>query len=192
MITCGWCSTHYQHWQNRCDSCGGPMPPMPGMAIGAPPPPAPRSVPSGFPLRVLLTNNIASIIGAIIFGAGAFMTLMFLVAGNWGALFPGLFALGGFLVLRFGIKQGRSTLHAFRDGIAVEGKVHQVSKDTTTTVNGEHPWKLVYHFRVADHLHQGVLISFDSTLSKRVSGQPLWVLYVPENPEKNTLYPPVK
>jgi hypothetical protein len=168
------------------------MPPMPGMEIGPPPPPTPRSVPDGFPLRVILTQNITSIIGTIIFGAGMFMALMFVLGGSWGAVLPGLFALGGFAILRHGVKQGKATLHAFRHGIAVEGKVHQVSRDTTTKVNGEHPWKLVYHFRVAEQIHQGVLLSFDSTLSKRISGQPLWVLCDPEDPAKNTLYPPVK
>jgi hypothetical protein len=59
-------------------------------------------------------------------------------------------------------------------------------------INDQYARKLVYHFQIENQLHEGSFSSFDSTLSTRRSGQPLWVLYLPEDPTKNTLYPPVR
>lgn len=192
MITCGWCNTHYTSWQSKCTSCGGPMPPLPGMELGPPPPPTPRELPKGFAFRTRFTSNIATLVGLIFFGVGSILTIAFLFAHPLAALFPLLFALGGFGMLRYGLTTAGNTLRAFRTGLAKEGKVHSVSFDTTTTVNGKHPYKLTYHFQLDGQLHEGKVVSFDSTLSQRRSGQPLWVLYVEGAPDKNTLYPPVR
>lgn len=168
------------------------MPPLPGMEIGPPPPPAPRTLPKGFALRTRLTGNIATWIGLIFFGFGSFMTTAVFFANPWFALFPLLFALGGFGMLRYGLIQAKHTLKAFKQGTAIAGNVHSLSSDTTQTVNGKHPYKLIYHFQLNGNLHDGSVVSFDSTLSKRRSGQPLWILYLPDDPTKNTLYPPVR
>jgi len=60
------------------------------------------------------------------------------------------------------------------------------------TVNGEHPYKLTWHFTVDGRTYEGSLTSLDSTLGRRGAGQPLWVLDVAKDPTRNTLYPPVK
>ncbi len=192
MFTCGWCGKHYVNWQNQCVSCGGPMPPLPGMELGSPPPGAPRTLPKGFAMRTLLTSNFATIFGLVITGFSSLFTWAMLVAKPWVAIFPGLFLLGGLSMLRYGWKQGRATLRAFRHGEAVQGKLATLEKDTTTTVNGKHPWKLIYHFQLGNELHEGKVISFDSTVGTRTRGQPLWVLYVEKDPAQNTLYPPIR
>ena len=192
MITCGWCNTHYTNWQSKCDSCGGPMPPMPGMELGPPPPPAPRELPKGFAFRTRFSGNIATLVGLVFFGVGSILTIAFLFAHPLAALFPLFFALGGFGMLRYGLTTAGNTLRAFREGIAVAGRVHSVGLDHTQQVNGKYPYKLLYHFDIGSYTHEGRVISFDSTLSQRRQGQPLWVLYVENAPDKNTLYPPVR
>ena len=41
-------------------------------------------------------------------------------------------------------------------------------------------------------LHEGVIVSWGGTIMARAPGQPLCVLYLPEDPEQNTAYPPFK
>ena len=85
-----------------------------------------------------------------------------------------------------------STLNAFVRGTAVEGKVVGVSQDTSQSINGQHPWKLTYHFPVGGQLHEGTVVSWDSTITACSAGQPLWVLYLLADPEQNTAYPPFR
>jgi hypothetical protein len=40
-------------------------------------------------------------------------------------------------------------------------------------------------------MHEGVIISFDTTASLRFSGQPVWVLYNEADPTENAMYPPL-
>jgi hypothetical protein len=192
MITCGWCNTHYTSWQSQCTSCGGPMPPLPGMELGPPPPTTPRVLPKGFALRTRLTGNVATWVGLIFFTFGSLMAIAIFFASPWATLFPLFFALGGFGMLRLGLTQASNTLKAFKHGTAVAGHVHSVGLDSSNRINDEYARKLIYHFQVENQLHEGTLSSFDSTLSTRRSGQPLWVLYLPDDPTKNTLYPPIR
>ncbi len=168
------------------------MPPLPGMELGPPPPSAPRALPNGFAFRQRVTGNIMTVVGAGFLTIGSLFTWAMLVAKPWVALFPGFFALGGFFMTRQGLLHAGKVLRAFRTGVAVEGRVASVSSDMSTTVNGRHPLKLTYHFAVGGHEHEGVVVSWDSTIENRMSGQPLWVLYVEDDPAQSTLYPPVK
>ncbi len=168
------------------------MPPPPGMELGEPPPPAPRELPKRFARRTLLTGNIAVLVGLGFCIVGAIFIIPMLIVKTWAVLFPLFFFIGGASMVNLGWKSGKQTLHAFRDGIAVRGSVHSITRDHTTTVNGQHPWKLTYHFPVDDRTQAGTLTSFSSTLSTFRFGQPLWILYLPEDHEASTLYPPIK
>jgi hypothetical protein len=162
------------------------------MELGPPPPPTPRVLPKGFALRTRLTGNVATWVGLIFFTFGSLMAVAIFFASPWATLFPLFFALGGFGMLRLGLTQANNTLRAFRFGTAVAGQVHSVGLDSSNRINDQYARKLTYHFQIENQLHEGTLSSFDSTLSTRRSGQPLWVLYLPEDPTKNTLYPPVR
>lgn len=169
------------------------MPPQPGQGLGPPPPPVPRALPKGFEFRQKWSRNILALVGGVFFVVGSFIFLTFLVTGLViGTPLPLLFMIGGFVMLRIGRRHAASTLNAFVRGSVVEGKVAAVSRDQSQTINGEHPWKLSYHFPVGAQLHEGTLVSWDSTVGARMAGQALWVLYLPEDPAQNTTYPPFK
>ena len=169
------------------------MPPKPGEGLGPPPSPVPRPLPKGFAFRQRWSGNILALVGGIFFAVGMFILLVFLLVGLLvGAPLPLLFALGGFFMLRAGRRQAARTLNAFVRGTAVEGKVVSVARDTSQSLNGVHPWKLIYNFAVGDRLHEGAIVSWDSTVSARSPGQSLWVLYLPDDPDQNTAYPPFK
>jgi hypothetical protein len=40
--------------------------------------------------------------------------------------------------------------------------------------------------------HEGFASTFDTSASDRQRGQPLWVLVVDDQPDQNTIYPPVR
>lgn len=168
------------------------MPPRPGMELGAPPPPRPRELPRGFVRRTRWFNNTAIIAGTVfsVFGGG--MLAAMLALKSFAAIIPACFLIGGISMLRYGWVHASSILRAFREGIAVPGEIKSVLLDTTQSINRRHPWKLVYHFIVDGHTQEGSVVSFDSTLQERRAGQPLWVLYVAEDPDQNTPYPPLK
>lgn len=192
MITCGWCGKHYATWKNQCDSCGGPMPPPPGMELGPKPPDVPRTLPKGFAFRQRFSRNIATILGLVISMFGLLFFLAMLRAKPWVAIFPGIFMLGGFSMFRYGWMHASGILRAFQHGVATEGKIAGISIDTTQSINNQHPWKLIYHFTANGQQQEGVLISWDSTIATRSTGQPMWVLYVENDPSQSTLYPPLK
>jgi hypothetical protein len=194
MFTCGWCGTHYEAWRSQCDSCGGRMPPPPGMDAGPEPPPPPRALPEGFALRVSLTRNwmLLAGLGCLLVGLSMINALLeyqsFAVA-----LLPVIFFLGGIGGIWQGMRRAAQVLDAFRNGIPVKGKVGSVRQDTQTTVNGKHPWNIVYTFESDGHHYEGKATTFDAETATRLwGGAQVWVLVVRGNPERNTVYPPIK
>jgi hypothetical protein len=169
------------------------MPPQPGEGLGPPPPPVPRPLPKGFAFRRKWSHHVLALVGGIFLLVGSFIFLVFLLVGLLvGTPLPLLFMVGGFVMLRIGRRHAARTLNAFVRGTVVEGKVVSVAQDPSQTMNGVHPWQLTYHFPVAGQLHEGSVVAWDSTITARAPGQPLWVLYLPEDPEQNTAYPPFK
>lgn len=163
------------------------------MELGPPPPAAPRALPKGVAMRTRFTANMGNLLGAaFLFIGGVMMVPMIANKIWWPLLFPGFYALGGIGMLRHGITHANGILRAFQHGVAEQGRIASISKKTSQSINGAHPWKLVYHFPVNGHMHEGILVSFDATIGQRRPGQPLWVLYLAGEPSNSTLYPPVK
>jgi hypothetical protein len=189
---CGWCGTRYETWQNKCGTCGGRMPPMPGMELGEEPPAIPRELPKGFAFRQRFTNSAASLFGLILMIMGGLMGLLLLLIKPWFALLPAMIFIGGALLLRHGMATAAATLRAFREGLPLQGRVLSSLKMTSQSHNGVNPWKLLYEFSLEGQKHQGSLIAWDENISQLKPRQPLWILYVREDPSINTVYPPFK
>jgi hypothetical protein len=169
------------------------MPPPPGMELGPEPPPAPRKLPSGYAFRERFTGNLVTIIGLAFTAVGCIMALAMLAAPGWALCIPGLMLLGGLSVLKNGIQSANRVLDAFRHGRAVKGRAASVQQDRSTSVNGQHPWQIVYTFESGGHAYEGKTQSWESATAMRFYGNPpVWVLVVENQPERNTLYPPVK
>ena len=169
------------------------MPPPPGADIGPEPPAPPRKLPSGFAMRMRLTGNVTTIIGLVITGFGALFALSMVKAPSWALLFPAFFLMAGLLMLKAGLGSANRILDAFKNGRAVKGKVSTVREDTSTKVNGRSPWDIVYTFESEGHQYEGKMQTFENATAHRYQGwPPVWVLVVEGDPERNTLYPPVK
>ena len=191
-ITCGWCGIHYTAWRNRCDSCGGPMPSPPGTELGPEPPNAPRVLPKGFAFRQLWSGNVLVMIGAVFGGIGTFLFFPMLLLFPPAALLPLFFMILGFVLFRSGRKRARRKLKAFIHGTVARGQLVEVSRDLSETTNGRNPWKLTYQFDVDGTAFEGSASSYDSTVGTRAAGQPVWVLYLANDPTQNTIYPPLR
>jgi hypothetical protein len=111
----------------------------------------------------------------------------------WAGVLPVLFFAVGISFITQGIKRAIRVLDAFRNGVPIKGLVTSVKEDQTTTVNGKHPWIIVYTFEMEGYQRQGRTVTFDAETATRLWGRvPVWVLAVEGNPERSTLYPPVK
>lgn len=169
------------------------MPPPPGMDMGPEPPPPPRKLPEGYALRLLLTENIVTILGIGVTFVGVVATLSMIRAISWAILVGGLFLFVGLSMLRSGLRSGSRTLDAFKNGRPIRGRIASVRQDTSTRVNGRHPWEITYTFEYGGHPHEGKAQTFESATANRLwGGPPVWVLVVENKPERCSLYPPVK
>jgi len=153
---------------------------------------SPRKLPRTYVKRVRWTENIATLVGLGFTTVGTLFAVPMIVNMLWVPLLaPGFLLLGGVAMFHYGWMIAAARLRAFRVGKAVAGSIHQVGVDATQHINGRHPAKVIYHFRVGDQMHEGVIISFDTTASRFFSGQPVWVLYNEEDPTENAMYPPL-
>lgn len=168
------------------------MPPMPGMELGEEPPAIPRVLPKGFAFRQRFANSAATWFGLILIVMGGLMGLILLLIQPWFALFPALLIIGGALLLRHGMATASVTLRAFRMGLPLQGRVVSALKMTSQSHNGVNPWKLLYEFSLEGQQHQGSLIAWDESVGQLKPRQPLWILYLGEDPSIHTVYPPFK
>src|SRR6187401_2473620 len=118
MFTCGWCGTHFSSWQNRCTSCGGPMPPLPGTELGPEPASAPRALPKEFERKQKWTGNPLALVGLIFSLVGWLLLIIFVCVLPLFSFIPLIFVVLGWVLLRAGRKQAARILNAFRNGRA--------------------------------------------------------------------------
>ena len=169
------------------------MPPLPGMTLGEEPPPAPRELPKGFAAKQLWLGNPLCMVGGIFMLVGGLQFAVFIFVLPLFSFIPLIFLGLGATLLHFGRKGARRTLNAFQFGRAVKGSITEVHRDTSVQVNGRSPWRIGYSFPAADGTtHENFARTFDESAQDRKRGQPIWVLVVDDQPEQNTVWPPVK
>jgi hypothetical protein len=201
MVTCPWCGTSYTTFRSNCVNCGGPLPPREGAAAPSSvpdipePPPAPRDFKDSFALRQLFADGWAiaavvfAFVGAIFMLIG--IPLMLLVAGF--VLVPlGLLFLGAgvpILIWRYNLAQ--QTLNVLRMGEPVLGSIVDIHENVAVEVNGRHPWTITYGFAVDGEEYEGQTTTLRPVGFTHQVAQPMYVLYLPDDPTQNTIYPPV-
>ena len=208
MITCPWCGTTYASFQSNCDRCGGPLPApsapgsaQPAFALGdngvPTPPPPPRPVADSYAWKLTMSDGwgiaglvfvllgaIFTLIGGILTVAivTAFVGLPFLVLGL-------AFLVGGGAVLRLTLQNARQVVAVLRTGQPAAGQIASVDQNYNVQVNGRNPWKIAYSFRVQERDYQGSVTTLNQPGPDLQAGRPACVLYLPEAPEHNSLYP---
>lgn len=108
--------------------------------------------------------------------------------GYWGA-FTLFFPLLGGLLVGFAVRSNRREIRAFRFGSPTMARVVFAGPDRSTTVNGRHPFKLDWEFKLDEQVYGGSISSMKVLeLEEFAERKELPVLFDPANPEINTLY----
>ncbi len=182
QVECPWCKTvNKVTTETHCKSCGGPLPAIShdnsGIHRGDPPPPPPRQLPKVY-INKLKYRNTLFIIGII-----------FIVPFIWSIIFP----IIGFFLVRSGLRTAKRKIEALEKGIKAEGLLTDIYKDTSETVNGRHPWRLEYEFKTKPEtlIQSKKTGAWNNNNRHRKINDKLWVVYLPENPEINAVWPPV-
>lgn len=208
MITCPWCGTHYAAFQSNCKNCGGPLPPPAQAAAPAPereapaarsvpPPPPPRPISDSYAWRLLaadggaIAGGVFALLGAIFLFVGVPLTIGIITAfvglpfAGLGAVFLGV---GGWLLVRR-YESAQKTVSVLRQGEAVSGRILEVRENYNVTVNNRHPWTITYQFQMNGRDYEGKVSTLNRPDLQLQPQKAAYVLYLPEAPEVNTLYP---
>jgi hypothetical protein len=201
MITCPWCGTNYTAFQTNCKNCGGPLP-LPAEETVAPPipdipapPPPPRAFKDSFVWRKLWSDGWAIAAGVFLL-LGVIFTLigipLILVVVGIAFVPLGLAFLGaGVPILIWRYNKAQQTLNVLRLGEAVLGTIVEVYQNYNVQVNNRHPWTIAYSFQLDGDEYEGRTTTLRPVGFTHQPGQPMYVLYLEDDPTQNTIYPPV-
>jgi hypothetical protein len=85
----------------------------------------------------------------------------------------------------------RGKLRALREGVVAEGEVVDVRSGGTHKGDGQHNWAIEYRFDGPDGPVQGRAVTWEAQYARWKPGHPVWVVYRPDQPKHNALWPPV-
>lgn len=203
VIICPWCGTNHLEFQSNCKNCGGPLPaPAEVASTGTRrklvmPPAPPREISSSFAWRWLLTDGwtIAAIVFTIvggsfsISGAGltvgivtAFVGIPFLILGF-------VMLAGGFAVLIWRYELAQKALNVLRHGLSTRGEITSLEPNYNVRINGRTPWTIGYKFSLDSSDYEGRVTTLNDPSVDLAPGNPAVVLYLPDSPQYNGLYP---
>jgi len=205
MIICPWCGTNYLSFQSNCTNCGGVIPapdettPPSSVALDhlTAPPPAPRPISDSYIWRLLsadgwaITVFVLGLLGSIftllsvgltLFVITAFVGIPFLILG---------IALLGSAIAGFAWRYQRAqkVVNCLRLGDATSGQIVEVQENYSVRVNGHHPWVIRYQFELNGKNYEGKVTTFNPVGQILQPGNPVSVLYLPDDPQWNSIYP---
>jgi hypothetical protein len=161
------------------------------------PPPPPRTISDSYALKLLLSDGFAitagifAILGAIFSMIGIVLTIAIITA------FVGIpFALLGFLFLGIGAavlywryQSAQKIVRVLREGQATQGRILNVEQNFSVRVNRRHPWVISYGFQAYGRDYTGSVTTLTPPSQQILMRKAACVLYLPEAPEINSLYP---
>ena len=164
---------------SNCPNCGGSLEYEKDTSmLGPKPPMAPRHLPGKFVRRTKYFGNVYTIIG-----------MVFTIVFFWSVIFP----LIGIFLWRKGIKDANDELIPLEHGNVVQGEIESIETDYSKHINGRHPFIVNFLFRVNGQLHIGNVGNiFDPVHKLKKVGDPVWVVYMPEDPDLSSVWPPLK
>ena len=134
---------------------------------------------------------IFSLLGAIFTVVGLVLTLVIITAFV-GIPFVGLgliFLIPGGILLSARYQRALRTVGVLRVGDAATGQITHVEQNLAVRVNNQHPWKIAYQFKVHDLPYDGQVTTLNTPGPALQPGQAARVLYLPQAPQYNSLYP---
>jgi|WetSurMetagenome_2_1015567.scaffolds.fasta_scaffold321772_1 hypothetical protein len=210
-IHCPWCGSTHKEYTPTCSRCGGWMP-APQEAPEADaghrektpplaPPPAPRQFAPDYFRRFLLTDQWVLVSGLFLFFAVVFTPLGLLMSlskliRSTGLIFLLIGGSGlvlGALLAAYRYNEDKIYLRLLTSGDAVVGKVTEISENFLvskgTRSHSVHPFNIRYTFQVNGQEYRGRVEAFRPFRKALREGSATYVLYLPNSPWRNTLYP---
>ena len=115
--------------------------------------------------------------------------IIFTVPFFWTVIFP----LIGIPMWVLGRRRALGKLEALERGVAARAEITEVFIDGSVEINGRHPWVVAYTFQTEDGRRiEGRVRGWESSNRDREPGQPLWAVYVREDPDRNAIWPPIR
>ncbi|MCA0430889.1 MAG: hypothetical protein LCH32_10360 [Bacteroidetes bacterium] len=180
ITKCPWCRSEFLNSTiSNCSNCGGTLEYQKVINdIGPKPPLAPRDIPAKFIRRIKYTGNVYTMIGII-----------FTVPFFWTVIFP----IIGIILWKKGLKEANEELIPLKDGIAVKGEITSIEFDRSKTINGKHPLEVTFSFNANGKTLTGQVGNiFDPINNIKQVGDGVWVVYMPEDPNLSSVWPPLK
>lgn len=161
------------------------------------PPPPPRPIADSYVWKLMsadglsITGFVFALIGGIFFFVGGMLTLGIITAvvGIPFALLGLAFGGGGLVLLRNRYEEMQKLVSVLRHGQPTRGQIVSAEANTSVTINGRNPWKITYRFQVNGREHAGQVSTLNVPGPELQPGRPATILYLPESPELNALYP---
>jgi hypothetical protein len=208
MVTCPWCGTNYEKFQSNCSNCGGPISIPTNNTnedgkVGIPqgslqmPPPAPRSISDRYAWRLLVTDGWA-VAALVFFLLGGIFTLVGLplTLGIITAFVGIPFVVLGIPLFGTGIalafwryQQACKVVDVLRVGEVTKGQITHVEENLRVRINMSHPWVIHYQFFQEGQTYSGRVSTLNAPGRMLQPGQPAYILYLRQAPERNVLYP---
>ena len=204
MIVCPWCGTTHLTFQSNCKNCGGPLPEGneksassdPGEALSTPPL-APRPIPNRYAWWLVSRDSgaiaafVFGILGVVfsLVGAGltlgiitAFLGIPFLVLGL-------AFLAAALWVFLWRYQNAQKVVHVLRDGQARHGQILAIEQNYSVRIKGRFPWVIRYQFQADGQDYEGKVSVLNQPGEQYQAGKAVWVLYLPDAPKWNSIYP---
>ena len=178
IATCPWCETQIPDTSfTNCPNCGGTLSFSQGSDPGPRPPNAPRELPKKFIKKIKYTNNVWTILG-----------IVFTFAFIWTIVL----SIVGIIFWRKGLRIAREELNPLMNGNAVHGTITNVSQNTSVKVNGRSPTTIEFSFEANGQKMTGDVGNlFDQASLMKRPGDKIWVVYMPDDPNQSSIWPPL-
>jgi len=203
MITCPWCGTSYLNFKPNCANCGGPLP-LPSMLnqpndapILPPPPAAPRPISDRYVWKLVTVDGwaiagfVLGLIGVIFLFLGLALILGLITAfvGIPFAILGLGLSVSGFALMFWRYMEKQKIVNVLRWGNAAQGVINTVEQNYAVRINQRHPWRIEYQFQCGQQTLTGQVSTLDQPGPQFLPGRPVFVLYMPGEPQLNALYP---
>jgi hypothetical protein len=99
------------------------------------------------------------------------------------------FLIAATIILLRRYQSTKIVVNVLQTGQAVRGVITGVNQNLSVLINGRSPWNIDYQFRLDGRTLTGKVSTLDDPDEQIAKGNPYWVLYLPEAPENNSLYP---
>jgi hypothetical protein len=134
---------------------------------------------------------IFALIGGIFFIVGGGLTLGIVTAfvGIPFTLLGLMLGAGGAALLRTRYGEMQKLVNVLRHGQPTRGQIVSAEANYNVEVNGRNPWSIAYRFHLNERDYTGKVSTLNAPGPQLQPGRAATILYLPELPELNALYP---